>query len=326
MRTIRWGILGPGRISREFAVGLTEAEGAELAAVGSRSLDRAEVFSTDFEVPQVHGSYAALAADPGVDAIYIGTPHTFHHDHTMLCLEGGKHVLCEKPLAINADEAERMIDTARAAGLALMEAVWTRFLPTLVRVRELVASGAIGEIRMINADFGFRAAFDPESRLFAPGLGGGALLDLGIYPLNLAVMLCGEPVGIETTANLGATGVDEEAAILLRHAGGQLSTLSCSLRVNTPREAHILGTDGRITICFPWWGSTRIVRHGADGGDETMDLPSRGGGYTHEAEEFMDMIRAGNLESEIMSWGDSLAVMRTMDTIRGQWGLRYPTE
>jgi predicted dehydrogenase len=289
-------------------------------------MSRATEFAADFEVPHIHGSYEALAADTAVDAVYIGTPHAFHHEHTMLCLDVGKHVLCEKPLAVNARQAGQMVDAARTKGLALMEAVWTRFLPTLVRVRELIDASAIGEVRMINADFGFRADFDPASRLFAPELGGGALLDLGVYPLNLAVMLCGEPVGIESTANLGDTGIDEEAAMILRHAGGGISTLSCSLRVDTPREAHILGTEGRIRICHPWWASTRIILQIRHGGDEVMDLPSRGGGYAHEAEEFMDMIRTGRLESEIMPLRDSLAVMGIMDTMRADWGLRYPME
>ncbi len=326
MQTIRWGILGPGSIARQFATGLQEAAGAELVAVGSRDGERAAAFAGEFGAPHAHGSYATLAADPDVDAIYIGSPHSGHEEHTLLCLRGGKHVLCEKPLAINARQAERMIDTARGAGLALMEAVWTRFLPTLVRVRELVASGTIGEVRMVQADFGFRAEFNPKSRLFAPELGGGTLLDIGIYPLNLAFMLCGEPTEIHTTANLGTTGVDEEAGIVLRHAGDRLSILASSFRVDSPREAHILGTEGRITIGFPWWAGTRLRLQTRDGRDEVMDLPHRGWGYTHEAEAFMDVIRAGRLESDVMPLDESLAIMRTMDAIRERWGLRYPVD
>ncbi len=326
MQTVRWGILGPGRIARKFAAGLKEAHGAELVAVGSRDPARAQAFAAELEILQSHGSYEELAADPTVDAIYIGTPHSGHEDHTLLCLRAGKHVLCEKPLAVNAAQAERMIGVARARGVALMEAVWTRFLPAVAQVREWVAEGVIGEVRLINADFGFRAEFDSASRLFAPELGGGALLDLGIYPLNLAHMLLGEPVEIQTTANLGATGVDEESAILLRHGGGQLAVLTSSLRVDTPREAHILGTAGSITICFPWWAATRLVLKTAGGGEGTHDFPFRGGGYTYEAEAFMEMIREGRLESEIMPLAESLAVLKTMDTIRARWGLRYPGE
>jgi len=327
LQTIKWGILGPGKISRTFAAGLREAQGAEIVAVGSRELDRAQAFAHDFGVRHAFGSYEELAAHPDVGAIYIGTPHSFHEAHTLLCLEAGKHVLCEKPLAMNAAQAGRMISMARARNLILMEAMWTRFLPAIVRVRELVAADTIGTVRMVHADFGFRGGFDPESRLFNPALGGGSLLDIGIYPLNLAFMLCGEPVEIHTTANLGKTGVDEEAAILLRHAGGELSVLASSLRVDLPCEAHIVGTAGRITIGYPFWAATRIDVHTDNGTRvEALEFPHRGGGYAYEAEAFMEMIRTGTLDSEVMPLSESLAIMRTMDTIRQRWGLRYPGE
>jgi predicted dehydrogenase len=305
---------------------LREADGAELFAVGSRDLQRAKAFAADFGATHAYGSYRELADDARVDAIYIGTPHSEHEPHTLMCLQAGKHVLCEKPLALSAVQAERMIRMAQAKGLVLMEAVWTRFLPAITRVRELIAEGALGEVRMIAADFGFRADFDPASRLFAPELGGGALLDLGVYPVNLAVMLCGEPVEILTTANLGATGVDVESAILLRHAAGQLSLLSCSLEVDTPREAHIIGAAGRITIGFPWWAASRFVWHERDGAQEEFTFTNRGGGYTYEAEAFMDLIRSGRRDSDVMPLAESLAVLRTLDAIRARWGLRYPTE
>lgn len=326
MNTIRWGILGPGKISGSFARGLREADGAQLVAVGSRDQSRAALFAAEHGAMNVHGSYEELARDPEVDAIYIGTPHSFHWEHTLLCLRQGKHVLCEKPLAINGIQAEQMIETAHASGLVLMEAVWTRFLPALVRVREILDTGTIGKVQMVMADFGFRAEFDPESRLFSPDLGGGALLDVGIYPLNLAFMVLGEPVEIQTMVNLGATGVDEQSTILLRHKEGQLSVLSSSLVTDTPRQAHILGTEGSITICYPWWAANRIVVKTADGGEESEDLPRRGGGYTHEAEAFMELIRSGESESKIMSLDESLNIMKTMDQIRARWGLKYPCE
>lgn len=326
MRTIRWGLLGPGHISRKFAAALREAEGAELAAVGSRDAARAAAFATDFGIPHAHASYEALASDPTVDAVYIGTPHSGHEEHTLLCLAQGKHVLCEKPLALNAAQALRMITAARAAGLVLMEAMWTRFLPSFVRVRELVTEGRIGEVRLVTADFGFRAAFDPTSRLFDPRLGGGALLDLGIYPLTLASMLCGEPVEIQATANLGSTGVDEETAVMLRHARGELAVLAASLRVDTPREAHIVGTKGRIRIHFPWWAGTRIGVWEGHEDEQVFEWPSRGGGYTYEAEAFMELIRSGCSESAVMRHDESLAIMRTMDTIRTICGITYPLE
>ncbi len=326
MQTIRWGILGPGRISRKFAAGLRDAAGAALVAVGSRDRARAAAFAAEFGAANVHGSYEELAADPAVDAIYVGTPHACHHDHTLLCLGAGKPVLCEKPLALNAAQAERMIAAARDRGLLLMEALWTRFLPAVVRARELVAAGAVGDVRTVMADFGFRAAFDAGSRLFAPALGGGALLDLGIYPLNLAFMICGEPIAMESVATLGETGVDEEEAIVLRHADGRQSVLAASLRVDTPREARILGTGGSLTIAFPWWAGSRLVLRPRGGAEEVIDLPGRGGGYAHEAEAFMGAIRAGAGEVPGMPLDESLAILRTMDALRARWGVRYPGE
>jgi predicted dehydrogenase len=323
--TVRWGILGPGRIARKFALALRESEDAILAAVGSRSRDRAEAFAREYGAPTGHDSYEALAGDPQVDAVYVATPHPFHLPHTVLCLSAGKHVLCEKPLALNAAQGERMIEAAREADRLLMEAMWTRFLPTMARVRGLLAEGAIGEPRLLTADFGFRAPFDPASRLFDPALGGGALLDLGVYPLSLALMLFGEPARITSAVNLGTTGVDEEAAILLHHEHGEMAVLTASSRLATPGRARIHGTGGWIRIHPPWQGSTRLTVGSGDA-EETLDLPHRGGGFAHQVEAFMDLLREGRRDSPVMPLAGSLAVMRTMDAMRAQWGLRYPGE
>ncbi len=324
--TIRWGILGPGKIARTFAAGLAEAAGADLVAVGSRDAGRARAFAAEFGAQRAHGSYLDLANDPDVDAVYIGSPHARHEADSILCLAAGKHVLCEKPLALNVAQARRMVDAARRHDRTLMEALWTRFLPALAAVREQIAQGAIGDVRMVHADFGFHATFDAESRLFAPALGGGTLLDIGIYPLNLAFMICGPPEDIQTMANLGATGVDEEAAILLRHAEGRLSVLSCSFRSDTPRLARIIGTAGSITIDFPWWGASRFSLQRREAADQVFEFVNRGGGYAHEAEAFMDLVRDGRRDSEIMPLSESLAILKTMDRIRRVWGVRYPGE
>ncbi len=326
MQTIRWGLLAPGRISHKFAAALKVAAGAELVAVGSRDRDRALAFAAAHGIPaaHAHGSYEELAADPSVDAVYVGSPHSGHEAHTLLCLAHGKHVLCEKPLAVNAAQAERMIAAARAAGLLLMEAVWTRFLPSVTRLRELIADGSLGDVRLVLADFGFRAPFDAHSRLFAPELAGGALLDLGIYPLTLASLCCGSPVEIHAVANLGPTAVDEETAMVLRHARGELALLGCSLRADTPREAHVIGTAARVRLLSPWWAGTRLGVQRTGGEEEVFDLPHRGGGYAHEAEAFMTLLRAGSTEPEVMPLDESLAIMRTMDAVRAQCGVRYP--
>lgn len=323
---IKWGILGPGHIARSFARGLHEAEGARLAAVGSRELGRARAFATEFGISNVYGSYEELAADPEVDAIYVATPHSLHEAHATLCLQAGKHVLCEKPLAVNASQARRMARVAAAESRVLMEAFWTRFLPAIISVREQIAAGVIGETRHIQADFGFRAKFDPRSRLFAPELAGGALLDIGIYPLNLAFLLCGPPTEIHATTHLGSTGVDEESAILLRHRNGESSQLYCSLRADTPREAVITGTEGRLNIEFPWWQATRFTVHTREDQSENFEFENRGGGYSDEAEAFMEMIRSGTFESKIMPLSESIAILQTMDEIREIWGLSYPAD
>ena len=295
-------------------------------AIGSRSRDRAVTFAEEFGAPRVYESYDALVNDPDVDAIYIGTPHTFHKEHSILCMRNGKHVICEKPFAINANEAAEMISVAKEQDVVLMEAMWTRFLPTLVKVRELLAEGAIGEARMVTGDFGFRTNFNPNGRLFDPNLGGGALLDVGIYPLSLAYMVLGEPNHISGMANLGETGVDEESAVLLGFSGGRIAVLTTAVRLNTPHEAFILGTEGWIKIHAPWWASTQVSvkRHGGD--EETLTLPFKGNGYTHEAEALMEMIRNGERETAVIPLDESLSIMKTMDEIRRQWGLKYPME
>jgi predicted dehydrogenase len=323
---IRWGILAPGRISRVFANALRESAGAELVAVGSRDRGRADAFAAEFGAPTAYGSYEELAADPHVDAIYIGSPHAFHEADAVLCLRHGKHVLCEKALALNAGQVEHMISVAREEDRLLMEAMWTRFLPAMVRVRRLVAEGAIGTPRFLTADFGFKAAFDPHSRLFDPALGGGALLDVGIYPLSLAFMLFGEPTEITGFANLAATGVDQESVVLLRHGQGELAMLASSFTIDTARRALIEGTAGSIRIDDGWWKCKRITVVKNGGEPETLDFPFRGAGYAYEAEEFMDLIRAGKRDSAVMPLAESLAIMRTMDALRARWGFRYPGE
>jgi len=321
----RWGILGTGAIARKFAEGLQSATGAQLLAVGSRASDTAEAFGQKFAVPRRYGSYAELAGDPDVDVIYVATPHPFHLENSLACIEAGKAVLCEKPLTVNARQAERLIKAARLGKVFCMEAMWTRFLPSLVKVRELLAQQAVGEVRMVIADFGFRAGWNPEGRLLNLHYAGGGLLDVGIYPLALASMVLGKPATISSQAHIGATGVDEQAAVVLGYAGGQLATLSCCVMARTPQQAWILGTEGMIHIHEPWWRSTKItLQAGADSRD--IDLPMKGNGYNYEAEEVMRCLAAGKLESPTMPLEESLELMRTMDRIRAQWGLKYPME
>jgi predicted dehydrogenase len=295
-------------------------------AVGSRTSDSAEAFAERFGAPHRYGSYAALASAPDVDAIYVATPHPLHHDNTIMCLEAGKAVLCEKPFAINAAQAQSMISTARARGVFLMEAMWTRFLPHMVRLRELLAAGAIGEVRMLQVDFGFRTSFNPQGRLFDPALGGGALLDVGIYPVSLASMVFGTPERVTGMAHLGETGVDEQSAMIFGYAGGQLALLSQAIRTNSPHEALLLGTSGKIRMHSSWWKATTITLSVDGQPDEQIDVPTVGNGYNYEAAEVGRSLRAGRTESDVMPLDETLAIMRTMDEVRAQWGLRYPGE
>lgn len=237
----------------------------------------------------------------------------------------GKAVLVEKPFAINADEAQEMVNLARRKKVFLMEAMWTRYLPAIVRARELIASGAIGEVRMLNADFGFRTNLDPKGRLFDLALGGGALLDVGIYPLSLASAILGTPKTIATAGHLGETGADEQVAIVLGYNQGQLALLSAATRTNTIHQALIYGTEGSIHIP-DWWHAQKLTLSVSGKAPETFDIPHLGNGYAHEAIEVAQCLRAGKLESAIMPLDETLSIIRTMDTIRTQWGLKYPTE
>jgi predicted dehydrogenase len=323
---IRWGILGTGKIAHKFAAALRRVPDAELLAVGSRSAESAGRFADEFEVARRYRSYAELVNDPEVEVIYVATPHSCHAENSQLALKAGKAVLCEKPFTINAAEAREVIGLARDRKLFLMEAMWTRCFPLMAKLRELLASDAIGEVRQLTADFGFRAEYQDEPRLFGPEFGGGALLDVGVYPVSLASMLFGTPTRIVSTANLGPTGVDEEAAIILTHRGGQLAILHTAIRLETAQEAIITGTQGRIRIHRPWWRPVAMTLSRDGKADEQFDFPLEGNGYEYEAREVMDCLRSGKLESAVVPLGESVSIMRTLDVIRAQWGLKYPME
>ena len=326
MSKFRWGILGPGNIAKKFATGLQALDDAELVAVGSRAKERADAFADQFKAPRRYGSYETLVQDPDVDAIYVATPHPFHKENSILCLEAGKAVLCEKPFAINQREAQAVIDVARRKQVFLMEAMWTRFLPVTLKVREWITSGAIGQVQMMSADFGFRANVNPQGRLFNLHLGGGGLLDVGIYPISYASMVFGaQPKKIFSQANIGETGVDEQTAMVFGYEGGGMALLSCAVRTRTPHEATIMGTNGMISVPPAFWNGTKATLS-AGGKTETIDLPHKGNGYEYEAAEVARCVRAGKIESDGLPHAETLAVMQTLDAVRAQWGLKYPME
>lgn len=325
-KPIHWGILGPGRIARKFADGLKVLPGAKLLAVASRSLDRANQFGEEYHVPHRYGSYEALVQNPAVDVVYVATPHVAHHAHTLLCLNHRKAVLCEKPLAINTGQVRDMVELARQNGTFLMEGLWTRFLPSMQRVLDLVAEGAIGEVKSLQADFGFRAEFKPEGRLFNPALGGGSLLDIGIYPLFLATTLFGKPSRVKVLAHLGSTRVDEQCSVSLGYENGALATLHTTLLASTPTEAYLAGTRGGIRMHARWLAPTSFTLH-QDGQEPVLIQPdSIGNGYQYEAEAVMQCLREGRTECPQMSHRDSLLLMEVMDWVREEAGIRYPED
>jgi predicted dehydrogenase len=324
MKTINWGILGPGNIARSFAEGIKAVPGARIVAVGSRSYERSREFATEFGIEKAYSSYEELANDPMVDVVYVATPHPFHKENTLLCLKAGKAVLCEKPFALNARDTQEVVDFARQKGLFLMEAMWTRFIPTVVKLREWISEGKIGEIRRIDSDFGYRTELNPENRLFNLALGGGALLDVGIYPISLVAMLLGtNPVKVEGIAHIGETGVDEQFVSLLQFDGGAIAAVSAAIRTDTTNGARIFGTLGNIT--FTVFGNPKEVTLKIPGKETCIYHPDMAGnGYNYEAEEVGTCLNDGKTESAVMPLDETVAIMKILDDIRRPWNLKYP--
>ncbi len=357
VNTIRWGILGTGQIAGLFARALRELPDAQLLAVGSRSRQKAEAFAREQGVTRAYASYEDLVCDADVDVVYVATPHTAHRDNCLLALEHGKHVLCEKPFTLNATEATAVAEAARARGLFCMEGMWMHFVPVMRELESLVHAGAIGDVRMLTAHLGIPVEFDARHRLFDPALGGGALLDLGVYPLSLALRLMGRPTRVTSQAVFGRTGVDEQCTILLEFPGGRQATLTTSLRNRTPDDAALMGTEGMIHLHPPLYrpetlslvhtprvggarevsrvrgfaerlGLERLKHHPLlrDVRDavnlvrtERVTRRVLGNGYAHEALEVMRCVREGLRESPLMSLDASVELMRTVDAIRHEW-------
>lgn len=324
---IRWGILGCGSIAAKFAEALGFVDDAELVAVGSRTNEKANAFGDTYHIPRRYGSYQKLADDKDLDIIYVATPHNLHAENTIMCLNARRGVLCEKPLAVNARQGQAMIDCARAKQHFLMEAMWTRFLPLMDRVRELLADNAIGQPRMLAADFGFRcSSYTEKQRILDPHLAGGALLDVGIYPLALSSMVFGKPLHIHSMATLSQTGVDEQNAIILSFDQGRLAMIYSAQQTETPHEATIMGTEGMIRLHRSWWCGNKLTLMRQGKSDQLMELPSHDNGFVYEIKAAHRDLREGRLENALMPLDESLAILKTMDAIRKQWGLKYPFE
>jgi predicted dehydrogenase len=323
--TVRWGVIGPGGISTGFAEAMRLVDDGTIVAVASRSAERADAFGDRFEIARRYDSYEAIAEDPEIDAVYVGTPHSRHVTDTLMCLEAGKHVLCEKPLALHAGEATTMVEAARTRGLFLMEAIWSRFLPAYVALDEVLASGRIGQPFVVEADFGFHRPFDPTHRLFDPAVGGGGLLDLGIYPLQLCALVLGPPDHIAAEGVLGDSGVDELVAAVLHHPAGALGVIKAALRANLSCTARISGSEGAIDIPAFMHCPTSITVTSREG-HELIDGSYEGNGLRFEITEVHRCLAAGLTESPSMTLDETLQLARTMDEIRQQIGLVYPGE
>jgi predicted dehydrogenase len=318
MQRLRWGVIGTGGIAAAFTRDVRTLPDADVVAVGSRSQASADRFGDEHGVPRRHPSYEALAADPEVDAVYVATPHPLHAQNALAAIAAGKHVLVEKPFTMTGDEAAEVAGAARAAGVFCMEAMWTRFLPHTVRIRELLAEGAIGEVRAVSADFGMAFAPDPSHRLFAPELGGGALLDLGIYPVSWVVMVLGVPSSVTAVADPAFTGVDGQTTAVLQYPGGAHGIATCTLWADTARRAWIAGTAGRIDVDPGFFTPTSFTLHRDGSEPERFESPVDDGGLRFEAAEVARCVREGLTESPAMPLDETVAIMRTLDEIRRQ--------
>ncbi|MGY4859566.1 Gfo/Idh/MocA family protein [Cryobacterium sp. AP23] len=324
---LRWGILATGGIAHQFAGDLVK-NGFTVQAVGSRSQAGADAFAAEFGIPTAHPSYEALAADPDVDIIYVATPHPFHVAHATLALEAGKHVLVEKPLTVNAGEARLLVALAESKNLLLLEAMWTRFLPHMARIREILAAGSLGDVRSLIADHTQDLPDDPSHRINDLALGGGALLDLGIYPVSFASALFGQPETVLASATFKDTGADAQIATIFRYAGGQIASLISASDAKGPNTASILGTEGRIDIDAVWYSPTTFrVYTSANELVETYTTPEfTGRGMHFQALEAERLVAAGLITSELLTVTESVQIMETLDEIRAQIGLVYPGE
>lgn len=319
---IKWAIIGPGRIAKKFTTSLKEVEDAELYAVASRSLQRATIFAGETGAGKAFGSYEEMLQDEEIDVVYVATPHVFHYEHSLLCLRYGKPVLCEKPFAINREQVESMISTAKEKKLFLMEAMWTPFLPHIKYLMEILDSGKYGKIKKLTADFGFDAAFDEDGRLFKKSLGGGSLLDIGIYPVFLALHTLGMPERIEAKATMGSTGVDEDCDILFSYPNGARAVLKSSITEDTPITAVFEMEKATINIA-PRWHNPSTVSITTSEGTETKSFDVASFGYEFEARHVQEMLRQGRTESYVMTFQKSLELISLLDKIRREIKLEY---
>lgn len=329
MQTIRWGILGCGKIARKFAADIRFVKNAKLIAVGARAQATADAFAHDFPVPHRHASYQSLVENPEVDAIYVATPHAFHHEHTLLCLRHRKAVLCEKAFAMNLRQANEMIALAQQQKVFLMEAFWTKFLPHYQLMKKMIAEGKIGKVQNVIANFGFIPAPPIAPRLYDPRLGGGSLLDIGVYPVFHALDLLGRPDDVEAKITRSEEGTDSQCAIQFHYRGGAFAQLFSTFTSNLATGSDIGGDHGRIRLTHRFHGPTTNLEYYPDIVDSCQRIPfekALGNGYEYEVQHATDCLLKGLTESPMMKFADTLLLMETLDRIRAEADLSYPAD
>jgi predicted dehydrogenase len=329
MKTIRWGILGCGKIARKFAADISFVRNAELIAIGAREQSTADVFAKDFPVKYKHNSYQSLVENPEVDVIYIATPHAFHHQHTLLCLGNHKAVLCEKAFAINHRQAKEMIAFAQQQKVFLMEAFWTKFLPHYQLLKSMIAEGKIGKTQSVIANFGFLPAPPVAPRLYDPQLGGGSLLDIGVYPVFHALDILGRPDEVEAKITPSDQGTDSQCAIQFYYRDRAFAQLFSTFTSNLSTGSDIAGDRGRIRLTHRFHGPTTNLEYYPDVVDSCQRIPfekALGNGYEYETQHVTDCLLKGLTESPLMKHADTLLLMETLDRIRAKAGLHYPAD
>jgi len=329
MKTVRWGILGAGRIARKFAADLKLVHGAELTAIGSRTLSSADEFGDEFGVRYRHDSYEALVTNAEVDVIYIATPHNLHYENTLLCLQHNKAVLCEKPFAMNTRQTREMINAARERNLFLMEALWTKFHPHYNKLHELIGQGMLGDIRSVLINFGFKPTEPVPARLFDPALGGGTLMDIGIYNVFMTMSILGKPDSIEASMTPTPEGVDKQCAVLFKYDNGAVAQLFSTFEANLATEADIAGTHGRVRLTSRFYEPSTTIEYYPKYPDSKKITPvekENGFGYQYEARHVTQCLQNGLTESPIVSFADTLLLMETLDEIRRIAGIRYAAD
>ncbi|MFT3935062.1 MAG: Gfo/Idh/MocA family oxidoreductase [Chitinophagaceae bacterium] len=322
----KWGIIGPGRIAKKFAAALALVPDAKLHAVASRDIDKAKAFAEEFNAPVYYGSYNELANNTELDAVYIATPHTYHHAHALLCLKNRIPVLCEKPMSVDYASTLEMVNAARENNCFLMEAMWSRFLPIIIKTMELVKNGEIGEMKYLRADFGFVAPFNENSRLYNLALGGGAQLDIGVYPMFLALLLMGKPDEIKTFSHLATTGADETTNAVFYYKNGMMANILSSIVAQTPLTAEISGTEGTIILDRPWYKGSQIQVRKKDIITETISLPYGDNGFEFQIQEVQQCISTNKTESNLLPLDFSLLMSSVAEEICVAGGIRYPVQ